>query len=342
MNEEKQTITIDGAVGLIWTDSHLTWDPKLYNGITVIDVLPSTIWKPDIFEMRSGDPSSALTQSNVVGARLDSSGTVVWFIPTALNGRCKFDYNNYPFDTAICKIRLANWIYRGTSVDLKTLWNKPYMDFLSNDNPDWNVKDSLMERKTQNVTDTFYPTIKLTLFLARRQPTVQHQLQWIISVIALLLTLGMFWIPADIGQKLTLGCILLVMLTITLVAVESSVKVPTVSLIQANAIEITMFAVVVGIIFEVIIVNLQNIEDSDPPEFVLNIFSGKVAKILLVSSFQNEEIQIEKTNFCDDQDEVVAFKPTKEKPWNIVGQILDRFLFLIYLIVLCSILKQFK
>ncbi|XP_023210340.1 acetylcholine receptor subunit beta-like [Centruroides sculpturatus] len=337
VNEEKQTALIDVAIGLIWTDSFLTWDPSKYNGITKLDILPNEIWKPDIFEMRSGDPNSALTESKIA-VRLYPNGVIVWYIPTSLTGRCTFKYNNYPTDTATCEIILENFVSRGNAVDILVPFDKPYTDFLRNDNPYWNIEDSKLKRRAYNHSNSFYPSAILTLSLSRRQPTIQQQLLWIISVISSLLTFCMLWIPTDVRQKLTIGCVVLVILSVGLVAVESSVRVFKVSIFIANIIDTTMYVVVTTVILEIIIISLQHVEDFDPPEFILKIFSGKVSRFLLINHIFLEEKNIDTINLYENQDEIFySQKISKNDNWKIFGQIIDRMLFFIYLIILCVI-----
>ncbi|XP_067118308.1 acetylcholine receptor subunit beta-like [Centruroides vittatus] len=337
VNEEKQTMLIDVAIGLIWTDFFLTWDPSKYNGIKKLNILPNEIWKPDIFEMRSGDPNSALTESKIA-VRLYPNGNVVWYIPTSLTGRCTFKYNDYPTDTATCKIVLENFVSRGNAVDILVPFDKPFTEFLHNNNPYWNIEDSNLRRRAYNHSKSFYPSAILTLSLSRRQPTIQQQLLRIISVISTLLTFCMFWIPTDVRQKLTIGCVVLVILSVGLVAVESSVLVFKVSIFIANIIDITMYVVVTAVILEIIIISLQHVEDYDPPEFILKIFSGKLSRFLLINHIFLEEKNTDTIYLYENQDELLyPQKISKNDNWKIFGQIIDRMLFFIYLIILCVI-----
>ncbi|XP_023210337.1 acetylcholine receptor subunit beta-like 1 [Centruroides sculpturatus] len=186
----------------------------------------------------------------------------------------------------------------------------------------------------------FYPRIELICVLARRQPIAQYQLQWIISIIVVLLTLCMFWIPADIRQKLTLGCVVLIILTISLITITSTVKVPQVAELIAKPIHITMFVVLVAIVFEVIIINFRYIQDYEPPEFILNIFSGTIAKLLVINSIRTKEKPMDKVNLYENQDEVAPLQRlTENENWQIITQIVDRILFIFYVLLLSSIPK---
>ncbi|XP_067118299.1 acetylcholine receptor subunit alpha-like [Centruroides vittatus] len=323
VDEEKQTIDFDCIILLHWIDQHLTWKEIEFNNISMLTMPPNSIWKPDIYEVHSN---------------LD--GHVFWAIPTLLIGKCDFNYDDYPLDAAKCKISLENWTNRGSDVNFIVPHPEPYLDYFNNGNPYWNIKGCQLDKIDVQYQNNFYPIVELILLLARRQPIPQYQLQWVISVIAVLLTLCMFWIPADIRQKLTLGCVVIIILTVSLVTITSTVKLPQVAELIAKPIRTTMFVVLVAIVFEVIIINFRYIQDYEPPEFILNIFSGTVAKLLVINSVRTEEKPMEKLNLYENQDELAPLQRlTKNENWQIIAQIVDRILFIFYVLLLSSIPK---
>ncbi|XP_067118270.1 neuronal acetylcholine receptor subunit beta-3-like [Centruroides vittatus] len=340
VDEEKQTMDFDCTIFLHWIDQHLTWKEIEFNNISFLTMPPKSVWKPDVFEIHSGGPQSSITEINSTDVEVHSEGDVFWAIPTSLIGRCDFNYDDYPLDAAKCKISLENWTNRGSDVNFIVPHPEPYMEYFNNDNPYWNMKECHLDKTDIRFGIHFYPRVELILLLARRQPIPQYQLQWVISVIAVLLTLCMFWIPADIRQKLTLGCVVIIILTVSLVTITSTVKVPQVAKLIAKPIRTTMFVVLVAIVFEVIINNFRYIQDYEPPEFILNIFSGTVAKLLVINSVRTEEKPMEKVNLYENQDELAPLQRlTKNENWQIIAQIVDRILFIFYVLLLSSIPK---
>ncbi|XP_067118271.1 neuronal acetylcholine receptor subunit beta-3-like [Centruroides vittatus] len=340
VDEEKQSMDFDCIWFFMWSDEHLSWNKEKFNNISKLYMPPNSIWKPDIFEMQSGGLQSAITEMNSTNVIVDSNGIVFWFIPTSLNGKCDFNYDDYPLDAAKCKIILENWTNRGREVNFNLLKPGLNLNFFNKDNPYWNMKECHLDKTDIRFGNEFFPSVQLTLLLARRQPIPQYKLQWVISVIAVLLTLCMFWIPADIRQKLTLGCVVLIILTISLITITSTVKVPQVSELIAKPIHITMFVVLLAIVFEVIIINFRYIQDYEPPEFILNIFSGTIAKLLVINSVRTEEKPMDKVNLYENQDELAPLQRlTKNENWQIIAQIVDRILFISYVILLSSIPK---
>ena len=48
LDERRSVLDIDSWMRFNWTDQHLTWDPELYDNMTVIHMGADEIWKPDI------------------------------------------------------------------------------------------------------------------------------------------------------------------------------------------------------------------------------------------------------------------------------------------------------
>ncbi|XP_023210333.1 neuronal acetylcholine receptor subunit alpha-10-like isoform X2 [Centruroides sculpturatus] len=306
----------------------------------MITMPPKSIWKPDIYEIHYGGPQSSISEINSTDVEVYSDGVVWWAIPTSLIGKCYFNYDDYPLDAAKCKVSLETWTNRGSDVYLFAPDPEPYLEYFNNGNPYWNMNDCQLDKRDMQYQNNFYPIVELSMLLTRRQPIAQYQLQWIISVIVVLLTLCMFWIPADIRQKLTLGCVVMIILTVSLVTITSTVKVPQVAELIAKPIHNTMFVVLVAIVFEVIIINFRYIQDYEPPEFILNIFSGTIAKLLIINSVRTEEKPMDKVNLYENQDELAPLQRlTKNENWQIIAQIVDRILFIFYVLLLSSIPK---
>jgi len=49
VNEQQGTLTTLLWLDLSWDDDYLRWDPELYDGLSRIELPPSSIWTPDIF-----------------------------------------------------------------------------------------------------------------------------------------------------------------------------------------------------------------------------------------------------------------------------------------------------
>uniref|UniRef100_A0A1I8FT32 Neur_chan_LBD domain-containing protein n=1 Tax=Macrostomum lignano TaxID=282301 RepID=A0A1I8FT32_9PLAT len=97
-----------------WSDEFLTWDPAEFSNQKKIRLPSGKIWKPDLRCRLHRQPDARL-------AMIDSNGTVFWPIPTKLRSSCKVDVTYFPFDEQMCDLKFGSWTYDGFQVNLHLL-----------------------------------------------------------------------------------------------------------------------------------------------------------------------------------------------------------------------------
>lgn len=186
-----------------------------------------------------------------------SDGTVVWTPPASYKSSCTMDVTFFPFDRQNCSMKFGSWTYDGTMVDLVlTDENVDRKDFF--DNGEWEILNAKGTAGGRRHGAYWYPFISYS-FVLRRLPLF-YTLFLIVPCLGLsFLTVLVFYLPSDEGEKLSLSTSVLVSLTVFLLVIEeiipSSSKV--IPLIGEYLLFIMVF-VTLSIIVTVFVINVHH------------------------------------------------------------------------------------
>ncbi|KAF5920664.1 hypothetical protein HPG69_014701 [Diceros bicornis minor] len=263
-----------------WTDHKLRWNPDEYGGIHSIKVPSESLWLPDIvlFENADGRFEGSLMTKVVV----KSNGTVIWTPPASYKSSCTMDVTFFPFDRQNCSMKFGSWTYDGTMVDLILInENVDRKDFF--DNGEWEILNAKGMKGNRRDGLYSYPFITYS-FVLRRLPLF-YTLFLIIPCLGLsFLTVLVFYLPSDEGEKLSLSTSVLVSLTVFLLVIEeiipSSSKV--IPLIGEYLLFIMIF-VTLSIIVTVFVINVHHRSSSTyhpMAPWVKRLFLQKLPKLL--------------------------------------------------------------
>ncbi|ELW71404.1 Neuronal acetylcholine receptor subunit beta-3 [Tupaia chinensis] len=304
-------LKISQLVDVEWTDHKLRWNPDDYGGIQSIKVPSESLWLPDIvlFENEKGNKirieqwwenPKTLSVSPLKRDYLDcsadgrfegslmtkvivkSNGTVVWTPPASYKSSCTMDVTFFPFDRQNCSMKFGSWTYDGTMVDLILInENVDRKDFF--DNGEWEILNAKGMKGNRRDGLYSYPFITYS-FVLRRLPLF-YTLFLIIPCLGLsFLTVLVFYLPSDEGEKLSLSTSVLVSLTVFLLVIEeiipSSSKV--IPLIGEYLLFIMIF-VTLSIIVTVFVINVHHRSSSTyhpMAPWVKRLFLQKLPKLL--------------------------------------------------------------
>ncbi|KAI7810953.1 neuronal acetylcholine receptor subunit alpha-9 [Triplophysa rosa] len=221
MDEKNQVLTTYLWVRQIWHDAYLSWDKDEYDGLEVIRIPSSLVWRPDIVLYNNADEedSSGPPETNVV---LRYNGEITWDSPAITKSSCKVDVSYFPFDYQQCNLTFGSWTYNGNQVDISMgMESGDLSDFV--ENVEWEchgmpaVKNVIM----YGCCSDPYPDITYTLLLKRRSSFYIFNLLLPCFLISFLAPLG-FYLPADSGEKVSLGVTVLLALTVFQMMVAES------------------------------------------------------------------------------------------------------------------------
>ncbi|CAN8197129.1 unnamed protein product [Coccothraustes coccothraustes] len=220
MDERNQVLTSYLWVRQTWLDAHLTWDKDEYGGIDSIRIPSSYVWRPDIILYNNADEHfGGSMETNVV---LRSDGHITWDSPAITKSSCRVDVSYFPFDGQQCRLTFGSWTYNGNQIDLRNqLDTGDLTDFV--ENVEWEVLGMPATRNviTYGCCSEPYPDVTYTLLLRRRASFYIFNLLLPCIMVSFLAPLG-FYLPADSGEKVSLGVTVLLALTVFQLLVAES------------------------------------------------------------------------------------------------------------------------
>ncbi|XP_038148548.1 neuronal acetylcholine receptor subunit non-alpha-2-like [Cyprinodon tularosa] len=255
VDEKNQLMTTNVWLTQEWIDYKLRWNPDKYCGITSIRVPSENIWLPDIVLYENAD--GRFEGSLMTKAIVKHNGAITWRPPASYKSACTMDVTFFPFDRQNCSMKFGSWTYDGNMVDLVLMENHvDRKDFF--DNGEWEILSATGAKGNRRDGMYSYPFITYS-FILKRLPLF-YTLFLIIPCLGLsFLTVLVFYLPSDEGEKLSLSTSVLVSLTVFLLVIEeiipSSSKV--IPLIGEYLLFIMIF-VTLSIIVTVFVINVHH------------------------------------------------------------------------------------
>ncbi|KAM4622077.1 neuronal acetylcholine receptor subunit alpha-9-II [Polymixia lowei] len=220
MDERNQVLIAYLWIRQTWYDTYLKWNKEDYDGLEVIRIPSSLVWRPDlVLYNKADDDFSGPMDTNVV---LRYNGEITWDAPAITKSSCVVDVSYFPFDSQECNLTFGSWTYNGNQVDISMAMNSGDLsDFV--ENVEWECHGM---PATKNVImygccSDPYPDITYTVLLQRRSSFYIFNLLLPCFLISFLAPLG-FYLPADSGEKVSLGVTVLLALTVFQLMVAES------------------------------------------------------------------------------------------------------------------------
>ncbi|KAJ8382641.1 hypothetical protein SKAU_G00034190, partial [Synaphobranchus kaupii] len=259
----------------IWNDYKLKWVPAEYDGIEFIRVPSNKIWRPDIvlYNNAVGD----FLVEDKTKALLKFDGTVTWVPPAIFKSSCPMDITYFPFDYQNCSMKFGSWTYDKAKIDLVLIGSRVNLkDFW--ESGEWEIIDALGYKHDikYNCCEEIYPDITYSFYI-RRLPLF-YTINLIIPCLLIsFLTVLVFYLPSDCGEKVTLCISVLLSLTVFLLVITETI--PSTSLVIPLIGEYLLFTMIFVTLSIVITVFVLNVHYRTPtthimPSWVRSVFLG--------------------------------------------------------------------
>ncbi|KAJ8249251.1 hypothetical protein GJAV_G00232790 [Gymnothorax javanicus] len=215
VDEKNQVLTTNIWLQLYWHDVYLQWDPSDYPGVSNVRFPDHQIWKPDILLYNSADERfDATFHTNVL---VDSSGNCQYMPPGIFKSTCYIDVRWFPFDVQRCDLKFGSWTYGGWSLDLRMI-EADTTGYIANGEWDLVGVPGRRNEKFYDCCKEPYPDVTFTVVMRRR--TLYYGLNLLIPCVLIsTLALLVFLLPADSGEKISLGITVLLSLTVFMLLV---------------------------------------------------------------------------------------------------------------------------
>ncbi|XP_047437084.1 neuronal acetylcholine receptor subunit alpha-7a [Mugil cephalus] len=215
VDEKNQVLTTNIWLRMYWNDYYLQWNTAEYPGVTDVRFPDHLIWKPDILLYNSADERfDAAVHTNIV---VNSSGNCTYLPPGIFKSTCHIDVRWFPFDVQRCDLKFGSWTYEGWSLDLKML-EADTTDYIANG--EWDLVEFPGRKNERFYECCEEPYTDITFTLVMRRRTLYYGLNLLIPCVLIsTLALLVFLLPADSGEKISLGITVLLSLTVFMLLV---------------------------------------------------------------------------------------------------------------------------
>ncbi|XP_041851924.1 neuronal acetylcholine receptor subunit alpha-3 [Melanotaenia boesemani] len=268
----------------IWNDYKLKWNPKDFGGVEFIRVPSNRIWKPDIVlynnavgDFQVDDKTKALLRYN---------GDVTWIPPAIFKSSCKIDVTYFPFDYQNCTMKFGSWTYDKAKIDLVLIGSTINLkDFW--ESGEWMIIDAPGYKHDikYNCCEEIYTDITYSLYI-RRLPLFYTINMIIPCLLISFLTVLVFYLPSDCGEKVTLCISVLLSLTVFLLVITETI--PSTSLVIPLIGEYLLFTMIFVTLSIVITVFVLNVHYRTPkthtmPCWVRSVFLGLLPRVMFMT-----------------------------------------------------------
>ncbi|XP_063046475.1 neuronal acetylcholine receptor subunit alpha-9 [Engraulis encrasicolus] len=282
MDERNQVLIAYLWIRQTWHDPYLKWNKEDYDGLEVIRIPSSLVWRPDIvLYNKADDEENGPMETNV---KLRYDGEIIWDTPSITKSSCVVDVSYFPFDYQECNLTFGSWTYNGNQVDIiMGMDSGDLSDFV--ENVEWVCHGMPAQKNVimYGCCSDPYPDITYTVKLQRRSSFYIFNLLVPCFLISFLAPLS-FYLPADSGEKVSLGVTVLLALTVfQLMVAESMPPSESVPLIGKYYVA-TMTMITASTTLTIFIMNIHfcGAEAKPVPQWAKALIIDYLAKIFFV------------------------------------------------------------
>ncbi|CAN8178594.1 unnamed protein product [Coccothraustes coccothraustes] len=215
-------------LNLSWRDPRLSWDPREHGGAAALRLPAEHIWLPDVGLDNNNDGEFGVSLG--VPALVSADGGVTWRPPALFRSRCPIRVSHFPFDWQNCSLNFRSGSYGPAELRLRPggpggPWGPQVAlppDF--QENGQW----ALVHRSGGTWGPPGSPVGVAFHLVLRRKPLFYLATVLVPCVLTTLLAVGVFHLPPDAGEKMSLSLFALLTLTVFLLLLAD--KVPATSL----------------------------------------------------------------------------------------------------------------
>uniref|UniRef100_A0A3B5LKB3 Uncharacterized protein n=1 Tax=Xiphophorus couchianus TaxID=32473 RepID=A0A3B5LKB3_9TELE len=249
VDEKNQILTTNAWLQMQWYDHYLQWNQSEYPGVKNLRFTPDQVWTPDILLYNSAhDKFDATFKTNVL---VNSSGFCEYLPPGIFVSTCNVDVRWFPFDIQRCELKFGSWTFDGWLLDIQ-MREADVSGYMTNG--EWDLMEVPGGRNEVFYDCCAEPYPDVTFVVTLRRRTLFYALNLLIPCVLLSsMTLLVFLLPANSGEKISLGITVLLSLTVFMLMVAeimpaTSDSVPLIGQYFASTMVIVGMSVVATVI----------------------------------------------------------------------------------------------
>uniref|UniRef100_A0A669CPU4 Cholinergic receptor, nicotinic, alpha 4b n=1 Tax=Oreochromis niloticus TaxID=8128 RepID=A0A669CPU4_ORENI len=283
VDEKNQMMTTNVWVKQEWNDYKLRWNPEDYENVTSIRIPSEIIWRPDIVLYNNADGDFAVT--HFTKAHLFYDGQIKWMPPAIYKSSCSIDVTFFPFDQQSCKMKFGSWTYDRAKIDLISMASDvDQMDYW--ESGEWVIVNAVGKYNTKKYECCTEIYADITYYFIIRRLPLFYTINLIIPCLLIsCLTVLVFYLPSQCGEKITLCISVLLSLTVFLLLITEII--PSTSLVIPLIGEYLLFTMVFVTLSIIITVFVLNVHHRSPqthgmPHWVRRVFLDLVPQVLFM------------------------------------------------------------
>ena len=146
-------------------------------------------------------------------AIISANGMVTHYIADIFTSQCRFHMTAYPYDTQRCNFSITLYGYDTSKVNMLCSPDNSINLDNYNENGEWSLDELKCISKTLKNDGWSMPVVDFTFKITRKESF--YLINTILPMFLLMiLSLALFWVPSDSGEKLGLGITILLSYTV--------------------------------------------------------------------------------------------------------------------------------
>nr|QQY02523.1 nicotinic acetylcholine receptor alpha subunit-2 [Cryptocotyle lingua] len=314
VDEKNQVLTTILWLDMTWDDYHFKWNPHEYGNITVINLPYTAVWRPDILLYNCADEKFDRTfPTNTI---MQHTGNVQWMPPGLFKSTCNIDILWFPFDEQNCVLKFGTWSYNGDQVDFRL----QCIDSTETDcsingtvdlseyspNGEFHLKSASVRRFAQRYECCDYDFIDIKMNIRLQRRALYYVFNLIVPCLLISgMSLMVFMLPPDAGEKISLGVTILLSLTMFLQLVadklpQTSEAIPLIGIYFSC----TMVMCSLSIVFTVLVLNYHH-RSADVvavPAWIRTLVNSYLARLMFMEAPNRSRIVVEEDAESENSD----------------------------------------
>ncbi|GFN80395.1 neuronal acetylcholine receptor subunit alpha-3 [Plakobranchus ocellatus] len=291
VDEVNQVMKTNVWLQVYWNDYQLKWDPSQYGNIDSIRIKPEKVWVPDFVLFNNADGNYEVTyKSNCV---LYHYAEINWIPPAIYQSSCSIDVMYFPFDQQVCEMKFGSWTHKGKALKYSFYENMNKLDLTDYlKSGSWDIIDcpgridTIVDEVTKEEKD------QIVFDFVLRRKTLFYTVNLIIPCVLIsFVSICVFALPADAGEKITL-CISILLALVVFLLLVSKILPPSLTIpLIAKYLLFTFIMNLIAILSTVIVINrnYRTPRTHQMPRWVRVIFLRELPKYLFMKRPDHDE-----------------------------------------------------
>lgn len=222
LNEKEQVISINIWLRMTWNDCRLRWNTSSYGDVDHFAVPYGAVWVPDITVYDSASDEVMMPGKEDYKVSIYSDGTMYYNFPTVIKSICRVDVTYFPFDTQKCSLKFGSWSHDGTELDvINSSSTADITNYVVHN--EWSLTGMPVVRNVLYYECCAEPYPDVTFFLTIKRKSQFYVMTVLFPcILTSFVAMLSFILPAESGEKVSLGITVLLSLAVFLLLVSES------------------------------------------------------------------------------------------------------------------------